>query len=468
MLDPAHPLWAISGSASMNRTTYACILRACAPALAARALARGRSDALYRTALWERFGFGYALPPSGVAPVWVHALSLGETRGAQPLVQELLKRRWPVVLTHTTATGRREGARLFCVAIESGQLRQAWLPYDTPGACRRFLDEVAPSCGILIEREVWPNMIHEANARGVPMVLASARLSARSATRGRYAGRVLRDAYAGLDRVLAQTEQDAVRLRAGGARDAKVCGNIKFDMAVPADQVALGRAWREMWHRRVVVVASTHEGEEAAFIQAYCSSRAGSDEGGDAPLLIIVPRHPERFEAVAAQLAETRLRWVRRTAIDLLQPLPEGTQIMLGDSMGELFAYYAASDVAVVAGSFVGSGGQNVIEPCAVGTPVVVGPHTRNFMQVTQEAVSLGAALRAPDPAAALDCAIKLVDNAAARADMIAAGLRYVASHTGAVDRIVRDVSQLLSERGIIPGKVGAVSHNIPALQFLF
>nr|WP_066638297.1 3-deoxy-D-manno-octulosonic acid transferase [Bordetella sp. H567] len=358
----------------MNRTTYACILRACAPALAARALARGRSDALHSAALWERFGFGYALPPSGVAPVWVHALSLGETRAAQPLVQALLKRRWPVVLTHTTATGRREGTRLFGVAIDAGHLRQAWLPYDTPGACRRFLDEVAPSCGILIEREVWPNMIHEANARGVPMVLASAPLSERSARRSRYAARVLREAYAGLDQVLAQSEADAVRLRASGARAVEVCGNIKFDMAVPADQVALGRAWREMWRRRVVVVASTHEGEEAAVLQAY-ASRAWPDEGRNAPLLIIVPRHPERFEAVAAQLAETRLRWVRRSATDLLRPLPEGTQIMLGDSMGELATYYAADDVAIVAGGFVAAGGQNLIEPCAVGTPVIVGPH---------------------------------------------------------------------------------------------
>ncbi|HTK01703.1 MAG TPA: 3-deoxy-D-manno-octulosonic acid transferase [Bordetella sp.] len=451
----------------MNRIAYACILRASAPALVARALARGRSDALHSAALWERFGFGYALPPSGVAPVWVHAVSLGETRAAQPLIQELLKRRWPVVLTHTTATGRREGARLFSVAIDSGQLRQAWLPYDMPGACKRFLEEVAPSCGILIEREVWPNMIHEANARGVPMVLASARLSERSARRGRYAGRVLREAYAGLDRVLAQTEEDAVRLRASGARDVKVCGNIKFDMAVPADQAALGRAWRGMWQRRVVVIASTQEGEEAAFIQAY-AGRAWPDEGRDAPLLIIVPRHPERFEAVAAQLAETRLRWVRRSAVDLLRPLPEGTQIMLGDSMGELLAYYAASDVAIVAGGFIAAGGQNLIEPCAMGTPVVVGPHARNFTQVTQEALSVGAALRAPDPAGALDIAIKLVDNAPARADMIAAGLRYVASHAGAGERILQETSRLLSERGLIPGKVAAVPHNIPALQFLF
>ncbi|ANN67800.1 glycosyltransferase N-terminal domain-containing protein [Bordetella bronchialis] len=222
----------------MNRTTYACILRACAPALAFRALLRGRSDAMQGAALWERFGFGYALPPSGVAPVWIHAPALAETRAAPPLVHRLLERRWPVILTHTEAAGRREGARLFSPAIESGHLRQAWLPYDTPGACRRFLEEIAPSCGILLERDVWPTMVHEAKARGIPMVLASARMSERSARRGRYAGRVLREAYAGLDRVLARTEQDAARLRRCGARDVAVCGGLGSDMPNPGDPIA--------------------------------------------------------------------------------------------------------------------------------------------------------------------------------------------------------------------------------------
>ncbi|OZI19509.1 hypothetical protein CAL26_18005 [Bordetella genomosp. 9] len=476
----------------MNRTIYACLLRASAPALAARALAKGRSDPLYGTALWERFGFGYALPTSGVAPVWVHAVSLGETRAAQPLVQELLRRRWPVVLTHATATGRREGGRLHGAAIDAGQLRQAWLPYDTPGACRRFLEEVAPSCGILLEREMWPAMVHEANARGIPMVLASARLSERSARRGRYVGRVLREAYAGLDRVLAQTEQDAARLRACGARDVQVCGNIKVDMAVCAEQIALGRAWRRMWGRRVVVIASTHEGEEAAFLQAYAGqlgnggdagrtgpagsataagagaeAEAGTRQDSESPLLIIVPRHPGRFDAVATRLAHSGLRWVRRSAVDLLQPLPAGTQIVLGDSTGELFTYYAASDVAVVAGGFSAAGGQNLMEPCMAGTPVVVGPHAGNFSQATQDALSSGAALRAADAGSALNTAIALLDNAPARDDMIAAGRTYVASHKGATERILGAVSQLMVERGLVPGKVGAVAHSIPALQFL-
>ncbi len=281
----------------------------------------------------------------------MHALSLGETRGAQPLVQELLKRRWPVILTHTTATGRREGARLFGVAIDSGQLRQAWL-YDTPGACKRFLEEVAPSCGILIEREVLAQ--HDPRSECARRAHGPCQAHAcRNAPPGggRYAGRVLRDAYAGLDRVLARPSpmRRACEPAARATRRSAATSNSIWRFPPTRRPWAAPGAKRR---RRVVVVASTHEGEEAAFLQAY-ASRAWPDGGRDAPLLILVPRHPERFDAVAAQLAETRLRWVRRSAIDLLRPLPEGTQIMLGDSMGELAAYYAAGDVAIVAGSFV-------------------------------------------------------------------------------------------------------------------
>jgi 3-deoxy-D-manno-octulosonic-acid transferase len=358
-----------------------------------------------------------------------------------------------------TATGRREGARLFNIAIDSGQLRQAWLPYDTPGACKRFLNKIVPSCGILIEREVWPNLIHEANLRGIPMVLASARLSERSAKRGQLAGRVLRDAYAGLDRVLAQTEQDATRLRTCGARHVKICGNIKFDVVAPADQITLGRTWRKIWNRPVIIIASTQEGEETAFIHALVT-REWPHGNQDTPLLVIVPRHPERFDSVAAQLAEAGLRWIRRTAIDLQHPLPEGVQVLLGDSMGELPAYYAAGDVAIVAGGFIATGGQNLIEPCAVGTPVVVGPHARNFAQVTQEALSVGAVLRATDPADALDIALKLMDNAPTRANMVAAGLRYVASHVGAGKRVLDNVAQLLAARGLVPGQINTATQR--------
>lgn len=422
---------------------------------------RARFDPLYGTSIGERFGHYGAGPADGKRPVWIHALSLGETRAAQPLVHSLLDRRLPVLLTHMTATGRREGSNLFAGAIERGQLRQAWLPYDLPGACRRFLKAMAPRCGVLIEREVWPNLVHEANTLGVPMVLASARLSERAARDSHRAGRVLQDAYAGLNRVLAQTDADAARLRGAGARSVEVCGNMKFDASVSEHQIARGRAWRAAWNCPVITLASTHEGEEAAFAQALAARTASMAEPA---LLVVVPRHPERFDAVAAQLAEAGLAVARRTVLDPLQPLPAGTQVLLGDTMGEMAAYYGASDVAIVAGGFVAQGGQNLIEACAAGTPVVVGPHARHFQQATEEAIAAGAALRTADAASALAAALDLLGNLPTRNAMSRAGLEYVARHTGAVARIMQAMAPLLS--GIEPAaetqdKTGAAGRSL-------
>ncbi|OZI64462.1 3-deoxy-D-manno-octulosonic acid transferase [Bordetella genomosp. 11] len=437
----------------MNRTLYSCLARALAPLLAARVLMRARFDSSYGTAIGERFGWYRDAMHTGAfaggramraRPVWVHAVSLGETRAAQPLIQALLDRQIPVLLTHMTATGRREGSKLFAVAIERGQLRQAWLPYDLPGACSRFFATMNPVCGVLIEREVWPNLIHEANRRSVPMIMASARLSARSARRGLHAGRVLREAYAGLDIVLAQSEADAQRLRAAGARRVETCGNLKFDSVPSEHQMARGRAWRAAWDRPVITVASTHEGEEAEFARAVAGRAA---ELGNA-LLVVVPRHPERFDAVEKQLQACGLRVARRTAIDPWQPQPAHTQVLLGDSMGELATYYAASDVAIVAGSFIAEGGQNLIEACAAGVPVVVGPHARNFQQVTDEAIAAGAALRRPSAGAAIDAAAGLLGDVSAGAAMAAAGLRYVASHAGVVRRTMMCLEAFLSTHG--------------------
>jgi len=427
----------------MNRLLYANLIRAAAPLVAARVYMRGRSDPLYRASIGERFGHYPETPHDRNRPVWIHAVSLGETRAAQPLVQSLLNQGLPVLLTHMTATGRREGQRLFADAAARGQLTQCWVPYDFPNACRRFLAAMRPRCGILIEREVWPNLVHAANEQGVPMALVSARLSERSARRGQYAGRVLRDAFAGLAQVQAQTEEDARRLRQAGARQVQVAGNIKFDAAVSEHQITRGLAWRSAWDRPVIVVASTHEGEEAAFAQALLA-RCGQATAAQ-PLLVIVPRHPERFDPVAAQLGAAGLRVARRSGLNPLQPLPPDTQVLLGDSMGEMASYYAASDVAIVAGGFLSTGGQNLIEACATGTPVVVGPHARHFKQATTEAIAAGAAIRTPDAEAALAQALALLDAPAQREQMGQAGRAYVARHAGAVQRIVQALELLLA-----------------------
>ncbi len=395
----------------MNRTTYACIVRAIAPLLAARVAFRARFDPLYGAAPGERFGYyGPDARRAMPGPVWVHAVSLGETpRRRSRWVQGLLDRGLPVLLTHMTATGRREGARLFAGAISRGQLRQSWLPYDLPGACTRFLAAMRPRCGILIEREVWPNLIHAANARGVPVMLASGRLSERSARRGRHAGSVLRDAYAGLEAGCWPRRRTT---RAACARPAPAPppSAATSSSTPPCRRPRPSAAWHggEAWGRPVITVASTHEGEEAAFARAL-AARLGEGGRNEQALLVIVPRHPERFDCVAAQLQAAGLKTARRSRIDPLRPLPAGTQVLLGDSMGEMASYYAASDAAIVAGGFVPRGGQNLIEACATGTPVVVGPHTRHFKQATQEAIAAGAAVRAADAQAALSAALDLL-----------------------------------------------------------
>ncbi|MNQ89395.1 3-deoxy-D-manno-octulosonic acid transferase [compost metagenome] len=358
----------------------------------------------------------------------MHAVSLGETRAAQPLLQALLDRGLPVLLTHMTATGRAEGVRLFKDAIDSGQLRQAWLPYDFPGATRRFMASNKPRCGLLIEREIWPNLLAAARGAKVPMALVSARYSASSLRQAGRMGSVMREALAGLNAVLAQTAEDAARLMQAGAPAPVVTGNLKFDLVLPAPQVQAGQAWRELHGRRVVAVASTREGEDGPFIDAI-KRHAGTP---GAPLFLLIPRHPQRFDEAARLLTDAGLPFVRRS--EGAGPGPE-TAVLLGDTLGEMAFYYAASDVAIVAGSFAPLGGQNLIEACAAGVPVIVGPHTFNFKQAAQDAIDAGAALRAPDAAQAVDIAMALLADDTRRQRASRAARTWFDMHAGATRR---------------------------------
>ncbi|WP_028354451.1 3-deoxy-D-manno-octulosonic acid transferase [Bordetella petrii] len=431
----------------MRRGVYTLALYAAAPLawlwMARRARRAGGEWGIFSAA---RFGRTDPAAPAPFArpPVWVHAVSLGETRAAQPLVQALLERGLPVLLTHTTATGRAEGARLFRAAIAAGQLRQTWLPYDFPAAARGFLARYAPRCGLLIEREVWPNLLAQARRLGVPMALVSARFSASSLRQAAWLGRALREALAGLEAVLAQTPEDARRLEQAGARAVQVTGNLKFDLALPPDQVQAGQAWRRALGRPVVAVASTREGEEAMFAPAM-RARAG---GGRPVLYLLIPRHPQRFDEADAQLRAAGLVHVRRSRAaapdQALPPVAGEVDAVLGDTLGEMAFYYAAADVAIVAGSFAPLGGQNLIEACAAGVPVVVGPHTDNFKQAAEDAIAAGAALRAPDAPAALDAALALLDNDARRQAMGQAARRWAAGHAGATQRTLAALARWL------------------------
>lgn len=418
----------------MNRGVYTLALRALSPLIwlwmGHRARRAGGQWEIFSP---QRFGRLPAASSSDsqAAPVWVHAVSLGETRAAQPLLQALLDRGLPVLLTHVTATGRAEGARLFQDAIGRGQLRQAWLPYDFPGATRRFMAASRPRCGLLIEREVWPNLLAAARAAGVPMGLVSARFSASSLRQAGRMGGVMREALAGLDAVLAQTAEDAARLAQAGARQPVVTGNLKFDLALPPTQVQAGQAWRQRLGRPVVAVASTREGEDGAFIEAI-KRHAKVSGTHNAPLFLLIPRHPQRFDEAARLLDEAGLAYARRSAG--AEPGAD-TTVLLGDTLGEMAFYYAASDVAIVAGSFAPLGGQNLIEACAAGVPVIVGPHTFNFKQAAEDAIEAGAAQRAPDAAQAVDAAMVLLADEARRRRGGEAARAWFGAHAGATGR---------------------------------
>ena len=407
------------------RALYTSIWYLALPLLPLRLWWRGRKERGYRERVGERFGVYREAVRQPL--LWVHAVSLGETRAAAPLV-ERLRRAHPgatLLLTHMTATGREAGHALFGDAV-----MQAWLPYDIPFAVRAFLRHFQPRAGIIVETELWPNLVALATAAGVPLYLVSGRLSERSArgyARVRGLARPMLAAFAG---IAAQSAADAARFSALGATAPVVTGNLKFDLEVPAEALALGRELRLRFgeQRPVWVAASTRDGEEALLLDAL-----DRDALPAATLTVIVPRHPQRFEAVALLLGQRGIPFVRRS--DNV-PVPADVGVMLGDSMGEILGYCAAADVVFVGGSLVPLGGQNLIEPIAVGAPVVVGPHTFNFADATAGAIAAGAATRVADAAALVSEVGALLADPARRAAMSAAGREFCAAHRGAADRL--------------------------------
>ncbi|HRO58982.1 MAG TPA: 3-deoxy-D-manno-octulosonic acid transferase, partial [Burkholderiaceae bacterium] len=402
------------------------------------------------------------------------AVSVGETRAAQPLVRELLARypRHRLLLTHMTPTGLDTGRELFGPLMEGGEPRvlQALLPWDYPFAMRRFLRAWRPSVGVIMETELWPNLVAQSRRQGVPLALVSGRLSARSLRKGLRWSWLMRPALAGLDLVLAQTEADAQRLAQLGREDVPVVGNLKFDVAPMPKMEALGHAWRlgllageaGQRHRPTVLLASTRDGEESLLLDAWIEWRETEmpESGSGAspapaegmpwpPLLVIVPRHPQRFGDVARAITSRGLRLVRRSHWGERKPPPpdRAADVLLGDSMGEMFAYYAMADAAIIGGSLLPFGGQNLIEACAAGVPVVVGPHMFNFESATDQAIAEDAALRAPDPAAALRTALAIVADPVRRETMGERALAFATRHRGATARTMGALAKLVDER---------------------
>jgi 3-deoxy-D-manno-octulosonic-acid transferase len=420
-------------SGTLARAAYTLLLILATPLYFARLWWRGRREPPYRQAWAERLGGGAGAVEPG--RLWLHAVSLGETRAAAALVEALRARRpgLRLLLTHGTATGREAGRAL----LRPGDA-QAWLPYDTPGAVRRFLRRHRPLAGVVMETEVWPNLMHGARAAGVPMVLANARLSERSRAKGERLAALLHPAVAAFARVLAQTEDDARRLRASGATAVQVLGNLKFDVSPRPDQLDRGRQWHTAAGRPVVLAASTREGEEEPLLQAWRAVPRPR------PLLLLVPRHPQRFDEVAARVAVAGLSLARRSGWAGEPPAAAAAaDVWLGDSIGEMPLYYAAADAALLGGSYAPLGGQNLIEAAACGCPLVMGPHTFNFAQAAELALAAGAAVRVADLEAGVRTAVALA-RADDRAATAGRALAFAAEHRGAADRMAREIVALL------------------------
>jgi 3-deoxy-D-manno-octulosonic-acid transferase len=421
----------------MTRFIYTLAVLALLPWALLHLLWRARRQPEYLRHWGERFGMFGAVSPAPT--LWLHAVSVGETRAAQPLVAAL-RQRYPdhrILFTHMTPTGRATSEALFGDSVD-----RIYLPYDTPWAMRRFLRHFRPQFGLIMETELWPNLIAACRQEKVPLRLVNARLSQRSARRYAKFPALTREALRGLAAIGAQSADDAARFEALGAQATTVTGNVKFDITAPDEQLVLGRELRLRYGNRLVwLAASTREGEEALILDAWqrevgagslCVPGTPLRGQATAALLVIVPRHPQRFNEVARLATERGFVVQLRSDNALVAP---ATQVLIGDSMGEMFAYYASVDVAFIGGSLLDFGSQNLIEAAACGTPVLIGPSTRNFAEVAREAIACGAALSIGNADDLVTQVNVLLADADRRRQMGEAGRAFAERHRGATAR---------------------------------
>ena len=439
----------------MARLIYTLAVLALLPWAVLHLLWRARRQPEYLRHWGERFGYfddisdsvcrGFRFAGRQAPTIWLHAVSVGETRAAQPLVAAL-RERYPghrILFTHMTPTGRATSEALFGALCVPGiplrgqaSVDRIYLPYDTPWAMRRFLRHYRPEFGLIMETELWPNLIAACRDEGVPLRLVNARLSERSARRYAMFPALTREALRGLAAIGAQSADDAMRLEALGARNITVTGNIKFDIAAPSEQLLLGRELRLRYGNRPVwLAASTREGEEVLILDAW--KRVGA---GDT-VMVLVPRHPQRFDEVSRLAAERGFVVQRRSGDAAVSP---ATRVLIGDSMGEMFAYYASADIAFIGGSLLDFGSQNLIEAAACGTPVLIGPSTRNFAEVAREAIACGAALSIVDADDLVTQVNALLADVDRRREMGEAGRAFAERHRGATQRTLALIDRTL------------------------
>ncbi len=415
----------------MPRLLYTLVVLALLPWAVVHLLWRSRRQPDYLRHWTERFA-RYGSVPVSAPTIWLHAVSVGETRAAQPLVRAL-RQRYPdhrILFSHMTPTGRATSESLYGDSVE-----RVYLPYDTPWAMRRFLRHFRPTLGLIMETELWPNLIAACGDGGVPLLLVNARLSERSARRYAKFPALTAATLGRLTAIAAQSSEDARRLTALGARDVAVTGNIKFDITIPAAQIELGSELRRGYGSRTAwLAASTREGEEVLILDAWRKLGAGSGA-----LLVIVPRHPQRFDDVARLARDAGWRVQLRSES---AAIAAETEVVIGDSMGEMFAYYASVDLAFIGGSLLDFGSQNLIEAAACGTPILIGPSTRNFADAARAAIACGAAQPIVDATDLVARVNTLLGDAEGRARMSAAGKEFAGRHRGATARTMELLSR--------------------------
>lgn len=399
---------------------------------------RAQKNPAYAEHWAERFGQPYPSPVTGA--VWLHAVSVGETRAAQPLIAAL-RRRFPdapLLITQMTPTGRATAQSLY----PDAQCR--YLPYDRREWVTQFLREHRPLFGVVMETELWANLLNEAHRQNIPMFVANARLSEKSARGYRRIDALIRPALQTLAGCLAQTEEDAERLRQLGAANVSVCGNSKYDIAPPEDKIELAAQWRRhLGRRRVFVAASTREKDGTD--EAHEILRAWRQHGCADDLLVLVPRHPERFGTAAEYAQSLGLTVQKRSSGEAVAP---NTQVWVGDSMGEMFAYYALADAVFVGGSLVDTGCQNIIEPMSCGKPVLFGPSVYNFQAACTGALAFGAARQIASADELVQTVYRWWQNPEEATALAQRAVQFVAQHKGASERMAKRIEDGVKRKG--------------------
>jgi 3-deoxy-D-manno-octulosonic-acid transferase len=422
------------------RLLYSGLLYLLLPLALLRLYWRGRRDPGHRRRWRERLGFVSPLPPGSL---WIHAVSVGEVRAALPLIRTLLDRypKRPLLVTTTTLTGSRQVREAL-----GEQVQHIYAPYDLPGVVRRFLQQTQPQLAIIMETELWPNVLRQCAEAGIPVLVANARLSERSARGYARIRRLTASMLQDITLIAAQTEADAERFRTLGAPRVEVTGNLKYDLKVPDTLLEQGRRLRREQfgeHRPVWIAASTHADEDEQILQAFARVHTGWPD----LLLVLTPRHPERFDRVAALCRQQGFNVVRRSE---QQPCTLNTAVFLGDSMGELLLFYAAADLAFVGGSLVPTGGHNVLEPALLGLPVLFGPHMFNFTEAGEHLLEATAAWEVMDAQELAVTVDWLLAEPQKSRDAGQRGRQAVECHRGALAALLARIdAYMINDKGI-------------------